>query len=258
MTIPKIIHYCWFGPKPIPELELKCMESWKKILPDYKIMFWNEESFDIENSNQYVKGAYEKKIYPFVSDFVRVYAMVKYGGVYLDTDIELLTSIDSFLENDAFTGFENKTRVGGAIMGCKKGNVVFQKMVDYYDSSEFIDSNNDVNITTICSVMMDIIEGQGFKYQNSVQALENIHIYERDVFYPKKMKDGSFRVTNESVSIHHYSGSWLTPRQKKRGENIFWRKVCRPILRKFKGGLLKLVGDGNTVSFEKKIRNWLR
>ena len=77
------------------------------------------------------------------------------------------------------------------------------------------------------------------------------------MFYPKKMKDGSFRVTNESVSIHHYSGSWLTPRQKKRGENIFWRKVCRPILRKFKGGLLKLVGDGNTVSFEKKIRKWL-
>ena len=258
MKIPKIIHYCWFGPKPIPELELKCMDSWKEYLPDYKFMFWNEKTFDIENSNEFVKGAYQKKMYPFVADYVRIYAMVKYGGIYLDTDIELINSIDSFLENNAFTGFENKTSINAAIMGCKKDNEVFQKMLNYYDSTEFINSNGDVNITTICSVMMGVLEAEGFEYKNSTQALKNIHIYERDVFYPKKMKNGSFRVTNESVSIHHFSGSWLTPRQKKRGENIVWRKVCRPILRKLKAGLIKLFGDKNTVRFEMKVRNWLR
>lgn len=200
MEIPKIIHYCWFGPKPIPELELKCMESWKVYLPDYKIMFWNENSFNIENSNEYVKGAYQKNMYAFVADYVRIYAMVKYGGVYLDTDIELLSSIDVFLQNKAFTGFENKTRVAAGIMGCIKGNEIFQKMLNHYDAAEFIGSNNDVDITTICTVMMNALEEEGFEYKNSNQSLKNICIYERDVFYPKKMKDGSFRVTDRSVS----------------------------------------------------------
>ena len=258
MEIPKIIHYCWFGPKPIPELELKCMESWKVHLPDYKIMFWNEKSFNIENANEYVKGAYQKNMYAFVADYVRIYAMVKYGGVYLDTDIELLSSIDVFLQNKAFTGFENKTRVAAGIMGCNKGNEIFQKMLNHYDSSEFTGSNNDVDITTICTVMMNALEEEGFEYKNSNQSLKNIYIYERDIFYPKKMKDGSFRVTDQSVSIHHYSGSWLTAKQKKRGDNIYWRKICRPILRNFKSALPKLVGEKNTLKIEKKIRNWLR
>ncbi|MFT4801432.1 MAG: hypothetical protein ACI93N_001204 [Flavobacteriaceae bacterium] len=258
MKIPKIIHYCWFGPKPIPNLELKCMESWTKHLTDYKFMFWNEETFDIENSNEYVIGAYQKKMYAFVADYVRIHAMVKYGGVYLDTDIELLSPIDKFLENEAFTGFENKTKVAAGIMGCKKGNEVFKQMLDYYESVDFVNSKNDINITTICSVMMNVIEGIGFEYKNSEQSFSNFHIYERDVFYPKKMKDDSFRVTDQSVSIHHYSGSWLTPRQKKRGENIIWRKVFRPILIRVKAALSKLIGDGNTTKFEQRVRNWLR
>jgi Glycosyltransferase sugar-binding region containing DXD motif len=258
MAIPKIIHYCWFGPKPIPELELKCMKSWKKFLPDYKLMLWDEKSFDIENSSQYVKEAYDKKLYPFVADYVRIYAMVEYGGVYLDTDMELLSSIDAFLENEAFTGFENKTRVAAGIMGCNKENKVFRQMLDYYNSVNFIDANNDINITTICSVMMDVLEEDGFEYKNSEQYLKNIHIYERDIFYPKKLQNGEFRITDKSVSIHHYSGSWLTSRQKIRGENILWRKICRPFLRKCKIVLLNLIGDKNTINFERKVRNWMR
>lgn len=230
MAIPKVIHYCWFGPKPIPELELKCMESWKKFLPDYEFMFWNEKTFDLNTSNNYVKGAYQEKMYPFVADYVRVQALVQYGGVYLDTDIELLSSIDSFLNNQAFTGFENKTTIAAGIMGCQKGNLVFQRMLDYYNSVDFIDFNNVVNISTICSIMMNVVDDLGFKHKNGEQSLNDIHIYERSIFYPKKLKNGDFQVTNKSVSIHHYSGSWLTPRQKKRGESIFWRKICRPTI----------------------------
>jgi len=258
MSIPKIIHYCWFGPKPIPELELRCIESWKKFLPDYEFNFWNEKTYNLEKSNRYVKGAYQSKYFAFVTDYVRLDVMNKFGGVYLDTDIELLSSIDSFLDNEAFTGFENKTSVAAGIIGCKKGNVVIQQMLEHYDSIEFIDSNNNFNITTICSVLMNFIEKEGFEYRNSNQNLKNIRIYERENFYPKKMNDGSYRVTNKAISIHHYSGSWLTPRQKKRGENIIWRKICRPALRKCKNVLFKLVGARNTSQFENKIRNWLR
>lgn len=256
--IPKIIHYCWFGPKPIPELELKCMKTWTEFLPDYEFMFWNEETFDINNSCNYVKQAYESRHYPFVADYVRLYALVEFGGIYLDTDIQLLTTLDKFLYNDAFTGFENKTRVAAGIMGCKKGNMVFKKMLDHYNTTEFIDSNNLIDISTICNIMMNIIEKEGFIYKNMDQQLENIRIYERDIFYPKKLSDDKFRTTERSVSIHHYVGSWLTPNEKKRGENLFWRKICRPILRKIRKLISSVLGERKSKTIEKKFRNYLR
>ena len=111
MAIPKIIHYCWFGPNPIPELELKCMESWKKYLPDYKLMFWNEESFDID-SNTFAKQAYEAKCFAFVSDYVRTKVLYEYGGLYLDTDVEILTNFNEIIENNkCFLGFETRAKL---------------------------------------------------------------------------------------------------------------------------------------------------
>lgn len=256
--IPKIIHYCWFGPKPIPELELKCMKTWTEFLPDYKVMFWNEKTFDINNSCNYVKQAYECKHYPFVADYVRLHALVKYGGIYLDTDIQLLSSLDSFLHNEAFTGFENKTRVAAGIMGCVKDNLVFSKMLEHYNTTEFIDSKNLIDISTICNVMMNVIEKKGFIYKNMDQELENIHIYERDIFYPKKLNENEFRTTERSVSIHHYVGSWLTSNEKKRGESLIWRKVCRPFLRKTRKLISTVLGEKNSKTIEKIFRNYLR
>ena len=256
--IPKIIHYCWFGPKPIPELELKCIESWNLFCPDYKIMFWNEQSFDIDNSNDYVKGAYSNKMYAFVSDYVRLYALNKFGGIYLDTDIELLDNLDNFLVNNAFTAFENKTSLGAGIFGCVKGNEHIKKMLNYYDSNLFVDTNGDFNLTTICTVMMGVLEQHKLVYKNSNQNLKNMRIYERDFFYPKMLNDGSFRLTNKNVSIHHFSASWLTDKQKKRGKNIIWRNFFRPLLRKSHFILKIMLGDNLTFKIEKKIRNWIR
>ena len=108
--IPKIIHYCWFGPNDFPELEKKCMESWKKMESEYKFMFWNEDTFDV-NSVSYVKEAYKKGKYACVSEYVRMYALYNYGGIYFDTDVEVVGAIDSSLENAAFIGFENRTMI---------------------------------------------------------------------------------------------------------------------------------------------------
>lgn len=108
--IPKIIHYCWFGRGKMPKLALKCLKSWNKYCSDYKVICWNEDNFDI-NSNQYVKEAYESRKYAFVSDYVRLYALYNYGGVYMDTDVEVIKNIDKFLAEKAFTGFESETYV---------------------------------------------------------------------------------------------------------------------------------------------------
>ena len=107
--IPKIIHYCWFGGKPKPELAEKCIESWKKFCPDYEIVEWNEGNFNI-NSNLYVKQAYEAKKYAFVTDYVRLYALYTQGGIYMDTDVMVLKPLDEYLNHEAFSGFESKTK----------------------------------------------------------------------------------------------------------------------------------------------------
>lgn len=255
--IPKIIHYVWFGEKEIPELEEKCIESWKKILPDYKIMFWNEETFDIENS-PYAKQALEHKKYAFASDYTRAKVLYEFGGIYLDTDVEVLESFDQFLDNKAFIGFENKTMVGTGIIGSQKKSKVMEKMLDYYQNHNFADENGNIDITTNVQILSRILLGMGFEKENKEQVLEDIHIYERDIFCPKKMDDGTFRTTDRTVTIHYLSGSWLTDREKKRGTNKIWRNVCRPVLKKIREGLIKLMGENRARKIEVRFRKLLK
>ena len=255
--IPKIIHYCWFGPKEPGELEKKCVESWKKVLPDYKIMFWNEETFDI-SSNLYAKQAYESGYYAFVSDYVRLVTLVKYGGIYFDTDVEVIKSFGKFLNDQAFTGFENKTMVAAGVMGCEKGNEFFSKVLEHYEKHPFIDKNGNMDVTTIVKIMTRILLKHGLVQSHSEQNVFGVHIYDRDIFYPKKMKDGTFRVTDESYSIHRYAGSWLTERERRRGENYFWRKVCRPNLKRARRLFIIVLGEKRTNNIEASIRKKIR
>ena len=257
MSIPKIIHYCWFGPKEIPEMELACIESWNKVLPEYKIMFWNEENFDISNI-PYVKEAYDHKKYAFVSDYVRMYALYNYGGVYFDTDVEVIKPLDKFLEDNAFIGFENRTMIGTGIIGAEKKSALFGKMLKYYSEHHFVDSNGNIDTTTNVQIITRILTEQGFDPHNSEQMLSDIHIYERDFFCPKKMDDGSFSTTERSVTIHKFSGSWLTEREKKRGTNLIWRNVMRPIFKKIRLLITSLLGDNTAKKIEASFRKILR
>lgn len=257
MDIPKIIHYCWFGDKEIPEMERTCIESWSKLLPEYQIMFWNESAFDV-NSIDYVKQAYEQKKYAFVSDYVRMYALYTYGGVYFDTDVEVISDITKYLENDVFIGFENKTMIGTGIIGAKKGSKILEQMLDYYKNRSFIDKNGNIDTTTNVQILTDMLLKIGFEKQNREQELSGIHVYERDIFCPKKMDDGTFRTTERTVTIHHFSGSWLTDKEKKRGTNVIWRNLCRPILKKIREMLERILGRNRTKKIEAKFRNILR
>lgn len=255
--IPKIIHYVWFGEKEIPELEKKCIESWKKMLPDYEIMFWNEETFDLDSS-PYAKQAFEHKKYAFASDYTRVKVLYEYGGIYFDTDVETVKSLDPFLDNKAFIGFENKTMAGTGIIGCQPKNPVMKKMLDYYAAHEFADEKGNIDTTTNAQILSRILLDKGFKKDNKEQILEDIHIYERDIFCPKKMDDGTFRTTDRTVTIHYLSGNWLTEREKRRGTSRIWRNICRPVLKRVREILMKLLGEKRTrkieVNFRMKIK----
>lgn len=207
-NIPKKIHYCWFGGKPLPEEAKKCISSWKKYCPDYEIIEWNENNFDLE-SNAYVKEAYSAKKWAFVTDYVRLFAMYNYGGVYMDTDVELVGSLDDFLKHQAFSGFESSKDIPTGIMACKKGFTLFKEFLDYYKDRHFITDDGSFDLTTNVSIITNICEKYGLKRNNTLQNINGFILYPSDVFCPKNYLTGEIKRTKNTIAIHHFSGSWL-------------------------------------------------
>ena len=258
MAIPKIIHYCWFGPKPIPELELICMESWKIFFPDYKLMFWNEKTFDI-GLYDFTKQAYEKKYYAFVSDFVRANVLCEYGGIYLDTDVEILSDIRPLLiGNNAVLGFENKTFVGTALMAFEANHKILKDFNDHYNNISFVDPSGRVNITANPAILANVLKNHGIILNGLEQNVQGVQVFNRNLFFPKQLSNNKFRTTEETLAIHYFQASWLTERQKRRGRNKFWIEICRPILQKIKSITLGVFGEKRAKQFENRIRNWLK
>lgn len=202
MAIPKIIHYCWFGRGVKKELILKCIESWKHYLPDYHFIEWNEDNFDV-NSNKYISEAYENKKWAFVSDYVRIWAVYNYGGIYLDTDVEVKKSLDIFLEHKAFTGFESWEFPFTATFGAEKGHPWLKTILDYYDDLYFLSGSNKLLETTnTVSVSNLITDNYGIKCNGKKQ-----DTYDGLVIYPSEY----FTLDTDSVinyTTHHYDGSW--------------------------------------------------
>lgn len=217
--IPKVIHYCWFGKGEKPKLAKKCIKSWKKYLPDYEIIEWNEENFDI-NSNQYVKEAYESKKYAFVSDYVRLYALCNYGGIYMDTDVEVIKSLDEFLVHDAFSGFESLQDAMTGIMGCKKNFNLFKEFLDYYTDRSFIKENEELDTTTNVRIMNNILNKCGLISNNELQTVNGLTIYPKTYFCPLSFNSIESEFSNNTYTIHHFSGSWMTKEEKKVMHNM--------------------------------------
>lgn len=211
--IPKRIHYCWFGRNKLPELANRCIASWKQVLPDYEIVRWDEDSFDV-NSNQYVKEAYEAKKYAFVSDYVRLYAMCTQGGIYMDTDVQVVRPLDSYLCHQAFSGFENVHSIPTGIMACEKGFPGFCDLLAWYDDRHFVNEDGSYdatpNVVTITNYYLD----RGLVRNNTMQTIEGFVIYPNIVFCPYKHEIGSRIFEQETVTIHHKYGSWLTDKDR--------------------------------------------
>lgn len=224
--IPKIIHYCWFGKKPLPKLAKKCIASWKKYLPDYEIKEWNEDNFDV-NIIPYTKEAYEAKKYAFVSDFARFWILYNYGGIYFDTDVEVIKNIDHIIAKGNFMGCEKDITIGkndicvnpGLGLGTTPGNPLYKEMLALYTTLTFVLPDGSYNVKkTIVGHTTDILKKYGFDNSNTVFFIANTYIYPIDYFGLRLNENGNDTITENTVSIHHYAGTWLEPkrlRQKK-------------------------------------------
>ncbi len=214
--IPKVIHYCWFGRNPKPKLAQKCIKSWKKNCKGYKIIEWNEDNFDIE-SNPYVKEAYEAKKWAFVTDYVRLWALYNFGGVYMDTDVQVVKSLTPFIEIErAFSGFEDDTHIPTGIIASEAQMPIIGDLLSAYDDMHFIlpdgSYNTQTNVITITNYMLE----RGFVPNNTYQTVEGFSFYPKDYFCPKDWSTGVCNTTVNTATIHHFDGSWFTTDQKKK------------------------------------------
>ena len=206
--IPKVIHYCWFGRGQMPELATKCIASWKKHLPDYEIKEWNEDNFDL-SLYPYAQEAYQARKFAFVTDVVRLYALYTEGGVYMDTDVEVLKPLDAFLVHPAFSGFENETQVPTGIMAAEKGSLWAKENLALYEGRHFILPDGTPDMTTNVTTITDYIVAKGLRCDNTFQEFPGlITIYPKDVFCPLSPKTGKLEKTSRTVTIHHFMGSW--------------------------------------------------
>ena len=219
----KVIHYCWFGPKPISKLAKKCMKSWKEFLPDYEIKLWNEDNFDF-NQNIFVKQAYEMGKWAFVSDYARLKALSKYGGVYFDTDMEILKDITNILQNDVFMGIEDSGLVNAAVIGAYgPHNEFIDEMIKIYDSLEFFDIKNIYNYTIPSLVTKRLMDYGLNKNSTEVQKLNDgkITVYPRDYIYPLSYDYQDNRYTENSCMVHRYDATWASKPEKVK---LFFRR----------------------------------
>lgn len=210
MSIPKILHYCWFGGKPKPPLAEKCIRSWKKFCPDFEIREWNESNFDLEQVPAYVRQAYEAGRWAFVTDYVRLRALTEVGGVYLDTDVEIVRPLDPFLKHEAFAGFEHLERVQTGVLACRKGFPLFQEFLAYYDTAVFRRPDGSMDTTTNVEILTGICRKKGLVFNDAFQVVDGLAVYPREVFCPVDYDTMKLKKTRKTVTIHWFSGSWQT------------------------------------------------
>lgn len=222
--IPSIIHYCWFGRNPLPKHLQKCMDTWSAILPEYKIMRWDEESFDVE-STVWTKEAYEKKKYAFVSDFVRLVALEQFGGIYLDTDVSVKKTFNSLLSNRGFMGFENDLYLTSAVMGFEPHFPLVKEFLASYRDKHFIHENGEINNIANVVMMTEICQKHGLVINNQEQEVADVLILPKEFFCPLDFYHND-HTTADTMTVHLFDASWLDNDTKRMvaKERTSWHK----------------------------------
>ncbi len=210
MSIPKIIHYCWFGGKPKPPLAEKCIKSWKKFCPDYEILEWNEENFDLSAAPLYVRQAYEARRWAFVTNYVRLKALTELGGIYMDTDVEVIKPFTPFLRHQAFAGFETLERIQTGLLACEKDFPLFREFMEYYNTASFLLPDGSPDVTTNVEILTRLCRKYGLVPNDTFQTVAGLAIYPREVFCPVDYETEKLRKTRKTVTIHWFSASWHT------------------------------------------------
>ena len=254
--ISKKIHFLWFGNNPLPESVKKCVESWEKYCPDYEIIRWDETNYDYKK-HPYMYEAYKAKKWSFVSDYARLDIIYQYGGIYLDTDVVLIRSLDGMLGYNAFMGFENTYVNLGLGFGAKAGIKEIKELRDAYDKVSFINSDGSLNLKPITRYTNEYLEARGLVADGTRQTIGNIEVFPVEFFCPKDYYTRECRITENTYSIHHYDSSWWGEDEKKaylkevklREQSIWiWR---------FRSGCRALKEDG-LIALTKKVMNMLK
>lgn len=212
--IPKTIHYCWFGRNPLPASAQRCIASWRKYLPDYEIKEWNEDNIDV-NGIPYTSDAYAAKKYAFVSDYARFKILYELGGVYFDTDVEVIRPMDDIISKSAFMGWETANNQGiqkvapGLCLGAPKGLPLYQEILTAYKNLSFYLEDGRYNPYSMIPLVTDILLQHGMKNDGTTQYVANTTIYAADYFCPMDALTGKMTKTPNTRSIHWYNMSWL-------------------------------------------------
>lgn len=222
--IPKVIHYCWFGGNEKSEMIKHCKESWRKFCPDYEIMEWNESNYDV-TKQQFMKKAYEARKWAFVADYARVDILYQYGGIYLDTDVELVSSLDPFLKYDFYAGFESVSFVNFGIgFGSVEGHPVLKDILDYYNGLEFPDNDFWLSMVSCPRIQTDALKKRGMICNNENQVVGGCNIFSTEYFCPTSFRTGETKITENTVSIHHFDMSWNS-KGSKNAKITEWKLV---------------------------------
>jgi len=215
--IPKVIHYCWFGGNPLPEDAKRCIASWRRYMPDYEIKEWNETNFDV-HVNTYCSQAYEAKKYAFVSDYARLWVLYNYGGVYFDTDVEVIKPLSNILQKGAYMGCETSPTEKRPIITVNPGlgfaidarHAILKELLDNYDQRTFIKDDGKLDQKTIVATTTEILLKHGLECINGIQDIEGITIYPKEYFCPIGI-NGDEQITTNTYTIHHFAQSWRSP-----------------------------------------------
>lgn len=208
--IPRIIHYCWFGNGEKSPLAKKCIDGWREIMPDYRIKLWNEHTINFETTCQYVREAYEAKKWAFVSDYVRLMALYEYGGVYLDTDMEIIKPFDDLMKNDGFLCTESNHTISSAIIASAPKTKWVKDLMDEYNNLSFLKEDGSYNNLPNTKRYQKYFEDlYSYHWGEEIQHFENgLVILPRDYFSPLNCFTGVMKRTDRTRGIHHYESSW--------------------------------------------------
>ncbi len=235
----KVIHYCWFGRGEKPELTKKCIATWKKHLPGYEIKEWNEDNFDLSQCD-FALQAYKDRNFAFVSDYVRAKVLYEHGGIYFDTDVEVLKNLDRFLNDKFFAGFEEKAFVGTCVIGAEPGMPIIKEYISHYENADYINKDGSKYSDTNVILLTRLLEEKGLIRDDKEQTVDGyIKIYPRTFFSPYDYINGINYITDESYTIHHFVQSWLP--KSTRLKSAVKRKI------------IKIIGGNNIKKLRDKI-----
>lgn len=254
--IPKKIHYFWFGGNELPESVKRCIESWEKYCPDYEIVRWDEANYDYKK-NQYMSEAYEAKKWSFVSDYARLDIIYQYGGIYLDTDVELIKSLDDLLIYPCFMGFERSYVALGLGFGAQPQLREIKEMMGKYENLYFINKDGSLNLKPITHYTNEYLSTKGLVADGSRQTLGNIEIFPPEYFCPKDYYSRTCNITEKTYSIHHYDSSWWGDEERENYRKEIKLRERNLWLWRLSNGLKVLKESGLRSVFE-KFKNMLR